>query len=80
MHQMQAMRPHLGFAVTQASDYPNGPVDVKEAIGYSQYWGGNTTRIKIYSAIYISKLISILQPSWCILIAHLPGRLLYKMV
>ncbi|KAK9896047.1 hypothetical protein P389DRAFT_73734 [Cystobasidium minutum MCA 4210] len=36
---MQTMRPHLGFAITQASDYPNGPVDVKEAIGYSQYWG-----------------------------------------
>ena len=40
MRQMQTMHPHLGFAVTPATDYPNGPTDVKEAIGYSQYWGG----------------------------------------
>lgn len=34
------MRPHLGFAITEASEYPNGAIDVKEAIGYSKYWGG----------------------------------------
>jgi hypothetical protein len=58
------MRPHLGFAVTQASAYPNGPTDVKEVIGYSNYWGGmysmyhcqNPTRhpLTIYDFVHFS--------------------------
>lgn len=48
---MQAMRPHLGFAVTDASDYPNGPSDVKEAIGYSQYWGGTADQQRVSPSI-----------------------------
>lgn len=33
-------RPHLGFHVQQASEYPDGPQGVKDAVGFSHYWGG----------------------------------------
>jgi len=36
---VQTMRPHLGFIIRPASDFPNGVDDVKEAVGYSHYWG-----------------------------------------
>lgn len=33
-------RPHLGFQVQQASEYPEGALGVKDAVGLSRYWGG----------------------------------------
>jgi hypothetical protein len=35
----QSMRPHLGFAIREASSYPNGVEGVKQDVGLSNYWG-----------------------------------------
>jgi len=35
----QSMRPHLGFAIREASSYPDGVEGVKQDVGLSKYWG-----------------------------------------